>query len=59
MLDEYLMLVEPLSKRKSYQIPFFPARYRAYPIAANIIPRNAITGRVAALGTEIREAPQT
>jgi hypothetical protein len=38
-----------------YQIPFLPDRYRAYPIAANIIPKNAIMGRVADLGIKNKD----
>jgi hypothetical protein len=39
-------------------MPFLPARYNAYPIAANIIAKNPIIGKVAVLGNENKETPQ-
>ena len=43
--------------QRNHQIPFLPARYSAYPMAANIIPRNPMIGRVAVLGIEKRAVP--
>jgi hypothetical protein len=38
-------------------MPFFPDKYKAYPIAENITPKNAMIGRVATLGMENNETP--